>query len=126
MRLSVVVGAVVLAIATAVLVVTNPGPDAYVSYVHEQAKTFLTDEVCTELPAGIGELLGSQCDEMVQSLIPELEDLIRDRTNRLNFAIGSIYRTSLGIPNVPMLPEYRIETLGILDRFFTYNMSQVG
>ncbi|NEQ46146.1 MAG: DUF4359 domain-containing protein [Leptolyngbya sp. SIOISBB] len=126
MKLSVLLGAIVLAIATAALVVTNPGPDAYASYVHEQAKTLLTDEVCTELPAGIGELLGSQCDEMVQSLMPELDNLIRARTHRLNFAIGSVYRTSLGLPNFPMLPEYRIETLGILNRFITYNMSQVS
>lgn len=126
MKLSVLLGAVILAIATAGLVVTNPAPEAYAVYVREQAQTYLTDEVCTELPAGIGELLGNQCDEMVQSLVPELDTLIRNRTNRLNFVIGSLYRTSLGIPNVPMLPEYRIETLGILNRFITYNMSQVN
>ncbi|RZM77898.1 DUF4359 domain-containing protein [Leptolyngbya iicbica] len=126
MKLSVLLGAIILAVATAALVVTNPGPEAYADYVGAQAQTYLTDEVCTDLPAGISDLLGGQCGEMVQSLMPELDTLIRDRTERLNFAIGSIYRTSLGIPNMPMLPEYRIESLGILNRFFTYSFSQTG
>ena len=126
MKLSVLLGAVVLAIATAALVVTNPGPEAYADYVGTQAQTYLTDEVCTDLPAGISDLLGSQCGEMVQSLVPELDSLIRDRTQRLNFAIGSIYRTSLGVPGMPMVPEYRVESLGMLNRFFTYHFSQTS
>jgi competence protein ComGC len=126
MKLSVLLGAVVLAITTAALVVTNPGPEAYAEYVGTQAQTYLTDEVCTDLPAGIGDLLGNQCGEMVQSLMPQLDSIIRDRTERLNFAIGSIYRTSLGIPDMPMLPEYRVESLGIVNRFFTYYISQAG
>lgn len=124
MKLSVLIGAIVLAIATAALVVTNPGPDAYARYISEQAETYLTAEVCTDLPAGIGDLLGDQCGEMLQSFKPQLDSLIRDRTDRLNLAIASIYRTSLGIPGFPMVPQYRVETLGILNRFFTYYASQ--
>lgn len=126
MKLSVLFGTVLLAIAVAALVVTNPGPEAYAIYVSEQAETYLTAEVCPELPPGISDLLGDQCGEMVQALQPQLDSLIRDRTDRLNLAIASIYRTSLGIPNLPMVPEYRVETLGILNRFFTYYASQEG
>lgn len=124
MKLSVLLSAILLAIATAGLVVTNPGPEAYALYVREQAETYLTEEICTELPPTLGELLTGQCTDMVQSLGPQLDTLIRDRTERFNFAIGSLYRTTLGIPELPMLPSYRVETLGILQRFFTYRLSE--
>jgi len=121
MKLSVLVGLVLVAIATVGLVVTNPGPEAYARYVSAQAETYLVGEVCAEMPPTVGELFAGQCDELVQSLQPQLDTLIRDRTQRLNLAIASIYRTSLGMP---MLPTYRTETLGILNRFITYRVSQ--
>ncbi|MEM6521963.1 MAG: DUF4359 domain-containing protein [Cyanobacteria bacterium P01_C01_bin.70] len=124
MKLSVLLSAVLLAIATAGLVVTNPGPEAYIRYVSQQAETYLTEEICTNLPPSIEELLGGQCMEVVQSLQPQFDTLISDRTQRLNLAIASIYRTSLGIPGFPMLPEYRVETLGIVKRFITYRAAE--
>lgn len=124
MKLSVLLGTVLLAIATAALVTTNPGPEAYIRYVSNQAETYLSEEICTDLPPSITELLGGQCGEVVQSLQPQLDTLIRDRTQRFNLAIASIYRTSLGIPNFPMLPQYRVETLGIAKRFITYRATE--
>lgn len=124
MKLSVLLSAVLLAIATAGLVVTNPGPEAYIRYVSQQAETYLTEEICTNLPPSIEDLLGGQCMEVVQSLQPQFDTLISDRTQRLNLAIASIYRTSLGIPGFPMLPEYRVETLGIVKRFITYRAAE--
>ncbi|MEM1308702.1 MAG: DUF4359 domain-containing protein [Cyanobacteria bacterium P01_H01_bin.153] len=124
MKLSVLLSAVLLAIATAGLVVTNPGPEAYIRYVSQQAETYLTEEICTNLPPSIEDLLGGQCMEVVQSLQPQFDTLISNRTQRLNLAIASIYRTSLGIPGFPMLPEYRVETLGIVKRFITYRAAE--
>ncbi|MGF1457777.1 MAG: DUF4359 domain-containing protein [Leptolyngbyaceae cyanobacterium] len=124
MKLSVFLSATVLAIAIAALTITNPGPDAYTRYISAQAETYLSEEVCTDLPAGLGELFVGQCADMVASLQPQLETIIRDRTERWNFVIGSIYRTSLGLSEMPMLPEFRAETLGILRQFITYHVSQ--
>jgi len=124
MKLSALISLVVLAIATAGLVITNPGPEDYALYVRAQAETYLAEEICTELPPALGELLIGPCADMVESLGPQLDTLIRDRTERLNFAIGSLYRTTLGIPEFPMLPSYRVETLGIVQRFITYRVAE--
>lgn len=124
MKLSTLLGTGLLIVTIASLVVTNPGPTAYARYVSVQAETYLSEEICTELSPGLGSLLSDQCVEFVQTLQPQLDSLIRDRTNRLNLGVASLYQTSFGIPELPMLPEYKVETLGILRRFFTYRASQ--
>ena len=91
-------------------VVTNPGPTAYARYVSVQAETYLSEEICAELPPGLGNLLADQCAELVETLQPQLDSLIRDRTNRLNLGVASLYQTSFGIPELPMLPEYKGES----------------
>jgi len=124
MKLSALISLVILAIATTGLVITNPGPEDYASYIREQAETYLADEICTDLPPALGESLMGQCADMVASLGPQLDTLIRDRTERLNLAVVSLYRTSLGIPGFPMLPSYQVETLGVLRRFITYRVAE--
>ncbi|MEM0979298.1 MAG: DUF4359 domain-containing protein [Cyanobacteria bacterium P01_H01_bin.58] len=108
-----------------VLVVTNPSPAAYETYALEQTEKYLNEEVCTDLPEGVSQLLGGQCVEIIQTLQPQIMPLIRDRTKRLNIGIASIYRTSLGIPGLEILPRYEIETVGILKRFLTYRAQKV-
>lgn len=117
----------VLAIAVASLVVTNPSLDEYARYATRQASAYLSDQVCTEIPAQFGGgLLTEQCAGAVQRLLPELENLLRDRTERLNLGVASLYRTTFGIPDLPLLPEYRFETIGIAKRFITYRMSRTA
>jgi hypothetical protein len=125
MKPSVILSAVVLAISVGGLVVTNPAPEAYTRYATEQAEQYLSTEICTELPAGLGPLLADQCPELVQTLQPQVATLIEDRTERLNLGVASLYRTTLGIPELTMLPQYRIETLGILGQFITYRAEQI-
>lgn len=125
MKTSGLLGILFLAIAVGGLVATNPTADAYELYALEQADEYVTDEVCNSLPQGLDSLLGDQCAEVTATLEPTLEAVIRDRTQRLNLGIASIYRTSLGIPEVSMLPRYEIETIGILGRFITYRAVQV-
>ena len=124
MKLSTLLGTVLMVVAIAGLVATNPGPTAYARYVSVKAEKYLSEEICTELPAGLGSLLSEQCAELVQTLQPQLDSLIRDRTDRLNLGVASFYQTSFGISELPMLPEYKVETLGILRRFFTYRASK--
>jgi hypothetical protein len=125
MKPSVVLSALVLAVGVGGLVVTNPSPEDYARYAGQQAEQYFTAEVCTGLPPGFAPVLGDQCTEMVQALQPQMETLIRDRTERLNLGVASIYRTSFGLPQLEMLPEYRVETLGILGRFFTYRAERI-
>jgi hypothetical protein len=125
MKLSVVVTAAVLCASVAGLVITNPGPEAYLDYATTQSSQYLSAEVCNDLPEGLGSLLAGQCAEMLQSIEPQLESILRDRTQRFNLGIASLYRTSFKIPQIPFLPEYRAETLGILKRFVTFRVEQL-
>lgn len=123
MKLSALFSAVLLCAAIVGLVITNPTPDDYADYASEKAEIYLANEVCNDLPSGLGDLLSGRCDEIVQALQPQLEAILRDRTERLNFGVASIYRTSFSIPQWP-IPEYSAETLGIVNRFVTYRISQ--
>jgi hypothetical protein len=116
----------VLAIAVTGLVITNPGPEEYTRYATRQVGNYLTVEVCTELPTGLGGLLAEQCPEMVRSALPQLEAIVRDRTQRLNFGVASLYRTTFGIPEFPMLPNYQAETVGVVKQFITYRLAKVS
>lgn len=125
MKPSVLLSLLILLVMSTVLVVTNPSPAAYETYALEQTEKYLNEEVCTDLPEGVSQLLGGQCVEIIQTLQPQIMPLIRDRTKRLNIGIASIYRTSLGIPGLEILPRYEIETVGILKRFLTYRAQKV-
>lgn len=118
---------VLLAIAVTGLVVTNPDPEDYARYATQQANRYLSEQVCNEVPAELGGgLLQEQCAGMVETMMPQLAQVLRDRTDRINLGVASIYRTSFGLPGLPFLQEYRTETLGIVQRFFTYRMSQAN
>jgi len=124
MKLSVVFTAIFLAIVVAGLVITNPGPEAYADYITEQASTYLSQEVCDELPSGLEGLFSDQCPEIMKRIQPQLASILSDRTERLNIGIASLYSTSFGIPELPFLPVYRAETLGALNQFITYRLTQ--
>ncbi|MEM9004210.1 MAG: DUF4359 domain-containing protein [Cyanobacteria bacterium P01_F01_bin.86] len=127
MKTSALISILLLAIMTGALVATNPAPEAYELYARKQAETYVNQEVCDELdlPEGLGDLLAGQCAEVVQALEPTVQGFIRDRTQRLNLGIASIYRTSFGLSELPMLPRYEVETIGIFGKFITYRATQV-
>lgn len=124
MKLSALFSFLLLAIVIGGFVATNPETEDYLQYASRQANVYLTEEVCDELPPGVGDLLSEQCPELVQTLQPQVLSLIRDRTERLNLGVASLYRTSLEIPGFVVLPRYEIETVGILGQFITYRASQ--
>lgn len=126
MKLSVLLTFALLCALIAGLVITNPGPEAYVEYATVQASSYLSEEICNDLPAGLGGLLTEQCPEIMLSVEPQLETILRDRTERLNIGIASLYRTSFGIPEFPFLPEYRAETIGIVNQFLTYRVAKIA
>lgn len=124
MKLSAILGGLMLTAVVAGLMITNPSPEAYTRYATTQAGTYFANELCNDVPPEISSLLGGRCAEIVQTLQPQLEAIVRDRTERLNLGIASIYRTTFGIREFSFLPEYRAETLGILNRFITYRIFQ--
>ena len=125
MKLSTILTGAILAIVIGALVITNPDPDDYARYASQKARIYLSEEICSDLPPGMGGLLSGQCAEIVQSLQPQVLALVRDRTQRLNLGVASIYKTSLSIPDLTMLPQYQIETVGIVNQFLTYRASKI-
>jgi hypothetical protein len=117
-------GIAVLAGTVGVLAATNPGPAAYDAYASQQAALYLNEELCSEIPGALANLVPGRCAEMIVALQPQIQSLIRDRTQRLNFGILSIYRTAFQVPGFALIPSYQVETLGIFGRFFIYKAAE--
>lgn len=99
------------------LVATNPSPTAYERYAVQQADRYLNESLCNELPPPLETLLQGQCGEVVTLARPQIPALVRNRTDRRNWGIFSIYRTTLGLPGLDFLPTYEIKTLAIAGQF---------
>ena len=107
------------------LVATNPDPEAYQVYATAQVNRYLNDEVCNQIPSEVADLFQGRCAEIVEIAQPQLQTLIRDRTERLNLGILSLYQTRMGIPELGMLPQYEVKTLGIVGRFLPISAEQI-
>ncbi|MGD1905840.1 MAG: DUF4359 domain-containing protein [Leptolyngbyaceae cyanobacterium] len=126
MKLASLVGLVVGAAAVGGLVATNPDQVAYEHYALEQASSYFNDELCEQLPSPVADLFKQQCVELIQTGQPQIQALLRDRTERINLGVFSIYKTALEVPEVAALPAYRVETLAIAGQFITYKAEGQG
>jgi hypothetical protein len=106
------------------LAVTNPGQEAYEDYAQTRLAAYLKEDVCTQTPQEFGEFLKRQCQVLVDTGRPQMQQLIRQTTVRQNFVFFSIYRTNLDV--VPVLPAYHFETVGGLSYFFTYQAEEAS
>ncbi len=125
MKVSTVIGFLILGAIVGGLVATNPTPIAYQAYATEQASLYLNEELCNNMPEAVADVLQGQCAEVVAQGQPQIPALIRNRTERLNLWVCSIYRTSLGIPGLDFLPSYEVKTLGIMGRFIPLSARQL-
>ena len=124
MKTTALVSLLLLAIVTGGLVLTNPEPDAYKLYAREQAETYLKDE-CDDLADGLSEVFPIPCADLIEAVEPTIQAFIRDSTQRLNLGVVSIYRTTFGLSELPMLPSYQVETIGVVGKFITYRATQI-
>jgi hypothetical protein len=113
-----VIGGAALAGLGTWMALTNPGRDKYEEYAVAQLTSYLKDEVCTQAPNTSGNFLQRQCTLLVDSGRPQIEHIISEKTQRLNFIVFSVYRTNLEIG--PFLPAYHFETVGVLQKFYVY------
>jgi len=106
----------------------NPGKEAYEEYAVKKLSTYLKDEVCTQTPKQLEflnpdpEFLKRQCQSLVDTGRPQIQQIIEQQTERQNWLIFSIYRTDINIS--PLLPAYHFETVGVLQQFLTYQAQQ--
>jgi len=105
------------------LVLTNPGTVAYEDYALDKLTEYLKAEICPKAPSFLGFSLEAQCKTLVDTGQPNLDRLIAQGTKRQNFIFFSVYKTELAL--VPPLPSYRFETVGILQRFYTYQADEI-
>ncbi|HBB33736.1 MAG TPA: hypothetical protein DDZ80_01230 [Cyanobacteria bacterium UBA8803] len=110
------------------MALTNPGQDAYEQYAVEKLSTYLKDEVCSQAPTNLEflqqnpEFLKRQCQTLVDTGRPQIQQLISQSTERQNWVVFSIYRTDLSMK--PLLPGYHFETVGLLQNFYTYQANK--
>ncbi len=99
-----------------VLIVTNPGTSRYESYASQQLIGYFKDDLCrqtTEI-----RKIQSTCRILIDTTRPQIQMVLIKNTRQQNFLLFSLYHTNLNLS--PIVPEYNFATLGIVDRFFTY------
>lgn len=116
------VGAASIGIIGTILTKTNPNQTEYEQYALDKMTTYLKTDVCNKTPSFLEKLIKVNCEEMLQSAIPNLKELITATTNRQDYLIFSIYRTEIKLDSV--IPGYKFETVGALNQFYTFNAEQ--
>ena len=107
--------------ASLALVLTNPGPAEFESFAAEQLIERATAEVCGPegLPMAL-RLVVQNCPELIRSQRQRLGDLAARGSERQNFGLFSLYRTTVGGPKVLRflgLPTYHAVTLAGAGQF---------
>jgi hypothetical protein len=107
------------------LIFTNPQPAAYETYLIEEVRSRAQQECSRASENTIGALVANiTCQKMVAAGHPYLQNLLKPliagRTTRHNWGVLSIYSTQLDVAELNFAG--RMETIGMLDRFFTYQM----
>lgn len=107
-------------VTISVLVVTNPGADKYELYASRQLVTYFKNDLCPQT-AEIEEIQ-STCGILIDTIRPQIKIILSKNTRQQNFLLFSLYHTDFSLSLVSL--EYNFTTLGIVDRFFTYQSEQ--
>ncbi|MHC5829579.1 MAG: DUF4359 domain-containing protein, partial [Nostoc sp.] len=97
---------------------TNPSQVEYEEYAVQRLTKYLKTDVCKKTTNIIENLIRFNCDKLVDSANPQIQEIVARTTERQNYIIFSIYRTDLKINS--WMPSYKFETVGALDQFYTY------
>jgi hypothetical protein len=106
------------------LVWFNPDQQAFEAYATGQLSHYLEANLCRDLASPLEQLMGLSCGDLLTANQGVLHQVIRDRTQRYNLALFSVYRTTLALPSFGMLPTYHIDTLGIWGQFYIVKVTQ--
>ncbi len=97
---------------------TNPSQVEYEKYAVQRLSEYLKTDVCKNTTNIIENLIRFNCDKLVDSANPQIQEIIARTTERQNYMIFSVYRTDLKISS--WIPSYKFETVGAFDQFYTY------
>ncbi|MGB3613012.1 MAG: DUF4359 domain-containing protein, partial [Elainellaceae cyanobacterium] len=133
-KLGSIIATGVIAAAAVVLAVTNPKRDAYSIYAADRLNEQLEASLCEQVPV----FLDSLCASVLSDQESWLQETIEAQTTRRNFLLFSIYETDLEaeaalqriLPanlslDIDGLPIYHVESVGLLNQFFTYQVKKV-
>lgn len=99
-----------------ILLVTNPGIGKYETYASQQLITYFKNDVCPQITEF--DRIETACGILIDTARPQIKIASIENTRQQNFLLFSLYQTNFALP--PIIPEYNFITLGIADRFFTY------
>ncbi|MBD2625040.1 MULTISPECIES: DUF4359 domain-containing protein [Nostocaceae] len=116
------VGAAGIAVLGVAMANTNPEQAEYEEYAVQRLTTYLKTDVCQKTPNFLQNLIQFNCNKLVDSANPQIRDIIAATTARQNYVIFSVYRTEIKIDN--LLPNYKFESVGAFDNFYTYKAEQ--
>jgi hypothetical protein len=113
--------------AAVVLALTNPGPADFEAFAAEQLVQRATADLCGPdgLPMAL-RLMVRNCPELIRSQRHLLGSLAAQASERQNFGLFSLYRTTIGGPRVLRfleLPLYRAITLAGAGQFVILSTS---
>ncbi|MDJ0703576.1 MAG: DUF4359 domain-containing protein [Leptolyngbyaceae cyanobacterium MO_188.B28] len=117
-------GGIAVAGLVGVMTLTNPDNGSYEEYATQQLTVYLEENVCTELPSILGDLLSNQCGDLLRKNQTQINKLIKDGTTASNFVLFSVFHTRLEIPDMDAAPSYEFKTIGIFRQFFTYKAEE--
>ncbi|MCC5619171.1 DUF4359 domain-containing protein [Nostoc sp. CHAB 5836] len=101
---------------------TNPSQVEYEQYAVQRLTKYLKTDVCKKTTNIIENLIRFNCDQLVDSANPQMQEIIARTTERQNYIIFSIYRTDLKINS--WIPSYKFETVAAFDQFYTYTAQE--
>ncbi|MGJ5630909.1 DUF4359 domain-containing protein [Nostoc sp. CALU 1950] len=101
---------------------TNPSQVEYEKYAVQRLSEYLKTDVCKNTTNIIENLIRFNCDKLVDSANPQIQEIIARTTERQNYMIFSVYRTDLKISS--WIPSYKFETVGAFDQFYTYTAEE--
>jgi hypothetical protein len=119
------IGTVAALVAIGGLAWLNPDQQAFETYAEEQLSLYLEDNLCRELAPQLEQWLNVSCRDLLAQNQALLDTVVRDRTQRYNFILFSVYRSTLALPSFGLLPTYQIDTLGILGQFYVVQAKQL-
>ncbi len=97
---------------------TKPSSAEYEEYATQRLTEYIKEQGCTKTPKLLDNFIKFDCGKLVESLTPQIKQIINASTEKHDYLLFSVYHTDLEIND--LIPSYKFETVGALDSFFTY------
>jgi uncharacterized protein YceK len=115
------VGGVGLVGLGSAMAIANPDQKMYERYATVQITNYVKTSVCSQGQNILGNLIQQPCNSLVETVKPQIQEIVIKNTQRQDYIFFSIYYTNLSLGSlVPFAPSYQIETVGAFNNFYSY------